>query len=152
MNVVAKMKCTEVAKSGDAKHPFVRIQLGAVCSQDPESENRSFANATPTASMQMSIDPGRPAAVAFEVGAEYLVTLSPVGVPARTYLKDSMPPTECDIVIMSRDELQFAKAHWTPHSSLTATINGQEISQGWGFEKFLAFGFTHWRYLREGEA
>lgn len=151
MDVVCKMKCTSVSKTGDPTKPYIRIELGAVCSMDPESENRSFANATPTASMALSIDPGRPAAAAFELGGEYLITLRPCGVPARVYLKDSMPPADSVIVLSKRDGSGETTAVWKDQRTLTVKVDGEEISCGWGFEKIMAAGFTHWRYLRDGE-
>lgn len=153
MSVVrAKMKVNTITQSGDPKHPQVNVQLGAVYSNDPESENRSFANATPSASVQISIDAGRPAAKAFELGCEYYVDFIRVGVPELKYIKDGgFPPAECDVVLSTRDGTKEVRARWKP-SIITATIDGVEITDNqWTPDKFNALGFTHWRALRDGE-
>lgn len=150
MKVVAKMKVNSITQTGDAKKPCVQVQLGAVYSNDPESENRSFASATPTASVNMTIDAGRPAAQAFHLAEEFFVTFESAGVPDRKYLTDGMPPDECDIVISNREGNAEQRAHFKPNI-LSAVIANEKIEASWGFEKFISLGYTHWRYLRDGE-
>lgn len=150
MDVRCKMKCTSITKTGDPQKPYIRIELGAVCSQDPESENRSFASATPTASMALSIDPGRPAAAAFELGGEYLITLTPCGVPERKFLKDGTPASVGPVIVCRRDGSEEAPALWDGRN-FALKIDGEATVEGWGFEKIMAAGYTHWRYLRDGE-
>lgn len=68
--VRAKMACTELATySGGG----VKVKLGAVYSNDPNSENRAFSDATPSGSCEMMIQGGRPAIKLFEAGAEYFL-------------------------------------------------------------------------------
>lgn len=148
MQVRAKMKCTTITKSGDAKHPTVRVELGAVYSNDPESENRSFASATPSASVSISIDAGRPAAQAFELGGEYYVDFIPVGVPERQYIKDSIwYAVTGDIVISARDGSNATSAKWDSEKR-RVTVGEVEYSD---MDRLLKDGFSHWRYPRDGE-
>lgn len=49
----------------------VQIHLTAVYSNDPNSENKAFSDATPSAEMTMFIAGGKPAADLFEAGKEY---------------------------------------------------------------------------------
>jgi hypothetical protein len=71
----AKMR---VSFKGDPgySHPgqeIAQVNLAAVYSSDPESENYSYAKATPTANLSMTIT--NPEAIGFfEPGAEYVVT------------------------------------------------------------------------------
>ena len=151
MTVRAKMKVTQITKSGDPKKPYVKVDLGAVYSSDPESENRSFANATPTASVSISIDAGRPAAEAFELGGEYYVDFIPCGVPERFFIADVQPQGgELDVILSKRDGSGEIRAHYKP-SILSATIDGTLIEESWRYEKFIAAGYGYWRYLRESE-
>lgn len=147
MKVRAKMKVTAVNKSGDPRNPFVNVQMGAVYSSDPESENRSFANATPTASCSMSIDPGRPAAQAFELGAEIYVEFTPAGVPDRVYVGDGGPELDGErCVIESRDKAVAIVATWEKNR-YRWLVQGQPMER----DALLAQGLTHWRHAREGE-
>lgn len=71
MNVRAKMKC--ISKSGTT------VQLSAVC----DDANKTWANYTPSANVNISID-NPPALAAFEQGKHYFVEFSPA------------PPTEAE--------------------------------------------------------
>lgn len=76
--VRAKMACTELATySGGG----VKVKLGAVYSNDPNSENRAFSDATPSGSCEMMIQGGRPAIKLFEAGAEYFLDFTKVQKP-----------------------------------------------------------------------
>ncbi len=78
MTVRAKMACTELSTySGGG----VKVKLGAVYSNDPNSENRAFSDATPSGSCEMMIQGGRPAIKLFEAGAEYYVDFLKVQKP-----------------------------------------------------------------------
>ena len=82
MNIKAKMKCDDVQQlhtggSVETDKVFTeRVKLSAVYSEDKASENYSFSNATPSASVEMTIS--NPDAIgAFEQGKEYYVEFSP---------------------------------------------------------------------------
>ena len=148
--VRAKMRVNQVAVSGaDAKKPQVQIQMGAVYSSDPNSENKSFAEYTPSASLTMSIDAGRPAAEVFKHGQECYVDVTVIGVPERTYLKDNVPAGP-----RVRVALETLEGAVTPATFDKAaypkqwTIDGEEISTA---EQLIARGLCYWRYLKEGE-
>jgi hypothetical protein len=72
-SVLTKMKVHAIIKreGGDT------VELCAVYSSDPSHPNKSFADATPSATVSMTISKGRPAADLFEVGKEYLVEFRP---------------------------------------------------------------------------
>jgi len=55
----------------------ISVKLHAVYSTDPNSENKSFTDATPQAAIDITIDKKKPAAAAFEVGREYYVDFTP---------------------------------------------------------------------------
>ncbi len=144
MTVRAKMKVTSITKGGDARKPYVQVKLGAVYSSDPQSENRSFACATPSGELSLNIDSGRPAADAFELGGEYYVDVTPCGVPERVYLGDyGMPNAE--LVVEARDKSKTARIRYE---------NGR-LYDGAGVETnvqtLLKDGFEFWRHLKEGE-
>lgn len=75
MTVRAKFQC-------NAKMPTYGddtvIHMNAVYSSDPNSENKVFCDATPSATMQMQITKGKAAAEFFEIGQQYYVDFSPV--------------------------------------------------------------------------
>jgi hypothetical protein len=145
MQVKAKMRVTSITKTGDAKKPQVSVQLGAVYSSDPQSENRSFANATPSGSLNLCIDAGKPAADAFAQGEEWYVDLTRIGVPERTYVKDwGFVPGE--VVVESRDKSKSKKISYTTQNQLV-DVDGQVTTP----EKLVADGFEFWRHPREGE-
>lgn len=145
MQVRAKMRVTSITTSGDAKKPNVVVKLGAVYSSDPQSENKSFANATPSGSCELSIDAGRPAASAFHQGEEFYVDLTPIGVPERTYLGDyGFVPG--DVIVESRDKSQSKKIRYTTehrHFELDGTPTT--------VDKLKAEGFEFWRHPKDGE-
>ncbi|MBV9659127.1 MAG: hypothetical protein JO295_13595 [Verrucomicrobia bacterium] len=69
----AKLKCHEVTKTADNQE---RVKLWAVYDPDPASENHSFAKATPSATLEITID--NPAAQGFFVpGRDYYLDFSP---------------------------------------------------------------------------
>jgi hypothetical protein len=70
MRVRAKMQCHEVTQFQGGG---VRVRLGAVYSNDPNSENKAFSDATPQGSAEMHIQGGKPAAKMFEAGKHYYV-------------------------------------------------------------------------------
>lgn len=145
MEVRAKMRVMSVTKSGDARKPQVSVQLGAVYSSDPESENKSFANATPTGSLQMSIDAGKPASACFAQGQEWYVDLTLLGVPERTYVKDwGFVPG--DVIVESRDKSKSKKIKYTTTSTLL-DVDGQVTTP----EKLAADGYEFWRHPKDGE-
>ena len=150
--VRAKMVCNSITKSGSERYPNVSINLGAVYSNDPESENRSFATATPSASLTLNIDPGRTAALFFEQGAEYYVDLIPCGIPERRYLKDGLPPVESNMVLSDRDGDNPIPVKWKKDERNNWIMEGLELvgSPYADNDKnvFLLAGLTHWSYAK----
>ncbi|SRR5258706_7767624 len=142
MTVRAKMKCNSITKTGDAKKPQVNVKLGAVYSNDPESENRSFANATPSGELSLNIDAGRPAAEAFELGGEYYIDITAVGVPERTYLGDYYQVPHGRYILESRDKTKQIPGEYGPQGWL---VDGKQIRD------FKELGVEFWRHLKEGE-
>lgn len=69
MTVRAKMRCHNIQTANGN----VAVQMGAVYSADPESENKKFSDYTPSASVMLNIQQDKPAAKMFEVGKEYYV-------------------------------------------------------------------------------
>ena len=68
MKIIAKLCCQKIERYPS----FEIVDLQAVYSPDPASENYTFAKATPVAAVRMQID--NPAALgAFEPGREYKV-------------------------------------------------------------------------------
>lgn len=65
--VRAKFRCGYVAPSADGS---ARIYLSAVYSDDPNSENKKFSDATPDGNFQMTIKAGGPIEF-FENGKDY---------------------------------------------------------------------------------
>lgn len=152
MQVRAKMRCNSITKTGhDPKKPQVQVQLGAVYSNDPESENRSFANATPSASVNLSIDAGLPAAAAFEHGREYYVDFTPVGGEIRFYLGDYMNPVDnSEVIVESRDgSKKMAAVHDPKRTANRPWHAGDDCFTGQ--ELIEKMGVTHWRHKRDGE-
>lgn len=150
MKVRAKMRVNSVTTLGsDAKKPQVQVQMGAVYSQDPRSENKSFAEYTPSASLTLNIDAGRPAADVFKHGQECYVDVTVVGVPERTYLKDNVPvdqrvrvaleTVEGAVTMAAFDKTAYPK-QWT--------VDGEEISTA---DELIGRGLCYWRYAKEGE-
>lgn len=145
MTVRAKMKVMHITKTGDAKKPSVQVKLGAVYSNDPESENRSFANATPSGELSLNIDAGRPAASYFELGGEYYIDVTAIGVPERFYLGDHYNVPHGEYMLESRDKSKSAKVTYGARGWV---VDGKETYQ---VEKFKEMGFEFWRHLRDGE-
>ena len=82
MSVKARMKVDSILVC--ATHRFVK--MSAVCSSDRESPNYSFSQATPQASLEMTItNPG--AFAQFELGKEYDLVFSPAHLPAKAPLE-----------------------------------------------------------------
>jgi len=73
--VRAKMRCNHVGAAAYGNQTVIR--LNAVYSTDPNSENKIFTDATPSADVQLNIDASKPAATAFEIGKEYYVDFTP---------------------------------------------------------------------------
>lgn len=144
MKVRAKMVCNSITKTGSPQKPNISVQLGAVYSADPESENKSFAAATPSANLTLNIDAGMPAASAFELGGHYYVDLIPCGVPERVYVKDNYPAysVESEVVLSSRDKSvqrvgKFKEGSWF--------LDGERLSN----DGLIAKGLEFWQYAPE---
>ncbi len=60
----------------------VVVNLSAVYSNDPNSENKAFTDATPSGEIKIWISDGKAAAEAFEMGKDYYVDFIPVPSPA----------------------------------------------------------------------
>lgn len=143
MNVRAKLRVTSITQSGDAKKPYIQVHLGAVYSSDPESENRSFANATPTAELKMSIDAGRPAAQAFKLQQEFYVDLVPVGIPERTYIGD-YGFVDGELVVESRDKAKSKRLIYAANRSQLYEADGVVTTT---VDKLKAEGFEFWKHV-----
>jgi hypothetical protein len=149
MTVRAKMKVQSIQKSGSEKYPNVNVQLGAVYSNDPESENRSFASATPSASISINIDAGRPAAQAFQLGQEFYVDFTPLEVLTRWYIGDQYPEVDSDIILEDREGNNQVEARFTkenPRYSVTFTHAGELLTKVFSGDTLVPMGWTHWRY------
>lgn len=70
MQVRAKMKCGNKITNADGS---TSLTFYAVYSTDPDSENKAFSDATPTASVSMTIAKGKPAADFFVADEQYYV-------------------------------------------------------------------------------
>ena len=73
--VRAKFLCTHVANNGSETSPSFAVYMGAVYSDDPNSENKKFTKATPNATFNMVITVPETAAF-FEPGQEYYLDLT----------------------------------------------------------------------------
>lgn len=76
MTVRAKMKCHSIETvdfGGSEKNRQVKVRMGAVYGSDPNHENRAFADATPSGSVELTIQGDKPAAKMFTAGKEYYV-------------------------------------------------------------------------------
>lgn len=145
--VRAKMRCNSVTKSGSKEHPSMNVQLGAVYSCDPDSENRSFASATPSGSVSLNIDAGRPAAHAFELGSEYYVDFIPLGQQVIKYVRDGFPVMPLDVVLVKRDGSDPIPARITAQGEIDAVLDGADVKENaWSGKVFFEAGYTHWRY------
>ena len=71
--VRAKFRCNHVAPYADGS---ATIYMNAVYSDDPNSENRRFSDATPNGSFQMTIKATGPISF-FEAGKVYYLDFSP---------------------------------------------------------------------------
>lgn len=67
MTVRAKVHCSKFVNSDGS----TQLNFYGVCSQDPNSENKAFSDATPSLNVSMGIAAGKPAADAFESGKCY---------------------------------------------------------------------------------
>jgi len=150
MEVVAKMRVTSITQSGDARKPCVRVSLGAVYSSDPESENRSFANATPNASVELSIDAGRPAAEAFHLQEEFYVTFRSAGVVERFYVRDISPAADGEYQLETRDKAKIQRTVYEAKAQEWVMPDGKRV-RGWNEDGLVALGWTHWRHLAGGQ-
>lgn len=78
MNIKAKLRCSRVTVNPATEYSSTseNVQLDAVYSEDPSSENYSFSTATPSAILTMHIS--NPDALgAFEEGKEYYLDFTP---------------------------------------------------------------------------
>ncbi len=74
MNIIAKMHCEAVVKDENPHWPNEQVRLRAVYSDSPE--NKTFAAATPSATVELNIS--NPEAFgAFEEGREYYIKFTP---------------------------------------------------------------------------
>lgn len=71
-NVRAKVRCTSRNET-----PGMGTSLSFSAVTDGSEENKSFSDATPNLSLNMTISPGKAAADAFRQGQEYYVDFSP---------------------------------------------------------------------------
>jgi hypothetical protein len=58
------------------------VEMYPVYSSDPNSENKSFSDETPSGNIKLCISKGRPASDLFEPGKEYYVDFTPAELPA----------------------------------------------------------------------
>lgn len=145
--VIAKMRCNGVAMTGSPKWPSVNVQLGAVYSNDPESENRAFSNATPSASVNINIDPGRPAAHAFELGSDYYVYFVKLGEQRVKYLRDGVSPMSCEIFLCHRDGSDPIPAQYdSKDCTLKFDLDGKPWHVGYGSPDLANMGYTHFYF------
>lgn len=72
--VRAKFRCT--AKLPAYGNDTV-VHMSAVYSAEPNSENKAFSDATPSAYLQMQISAGKPAADLFVIGKDYYLDFTP---------------------------------------------------------------------------
>lgn len=155
--VRAKMKCNSVGKTGGERYPSMNVQLGAVYSNDPLSENRVFANATPSASVNMNIDPGRPAASAFQLEGEYYVDFTPLEVQEYKFLRDGLlpPPVPTTIILSTRDHSDQKVAYFDPKDNTVSYWDGGERVKESPYNensRLSQLGYTHWRYKNQEDA
>lgn len=83
MPVRAKVRCYKVTqnKREDQTVYSETVCFGAVCSEDPNSENKWFADATPALELSQTIN--NPAAFgSFVANQEYYLDFTPVPAPA----------------------------------------------------------------------
>lgn len=73
MKVRAKMRCNCIMDTG---YGNIRVMFNAVYSDNPDSENKVFSDATPAAYVDMNIQKDKPAAQAFEINKCYYVDFS----------------------------------------------------------------------------
>jgi hypothetical protein len=73
--VRAKVRCS--SKTKNEGFDGTAFRFDAVYSSDPGSENKSFTDATPALSLNMTISDGKPAADQFEEGKEYYLDFTP---------------------------------------------------------------------------
>lgn len=76
--VRAKMRCNSVERcdfGGGPKNVQVKVKMGAVYSSDPNHENKAFSDATPSGSVELTIQGDKPAAGMFKAGVEYYVDI-----------------------------------------------------------------------------
>jgi hypothetical protein len=74
-SVRAKVRCS--SKTKNEGFDGTAFRFDAVYSSDPSSENKSFTDATPSLSLNMTISDGKPAADQFEEGKEYYLDFTP---------------------------------------------------------------------------
>lgn len=87
MSVIARFKVHSIQDHGGT----VQVSAGAVYSNDPDSRNRSFADATPSAHLSIQISKGRPAIDFFKMNQVIEVTMDEVPADEWQYLQDAPP-------------------------------------------------------------
>lgn len=88
-SIVCKMNVNSIKDVGSS----VRVEMGAVYSSRPDSENKSFSEATPSAFFSMDISKNAPASKApwLKPGAQVYIRLSLADIPEWNWSSDSMP-------------------------------------------------------------
>lgn len=150
--VRCKMLCNTLAQRSHGNgHVGIQIELGAVYSNDPQSENKSFADATPTASLKMDISPGRPAAAYFQIGKEYYVDIHEAPPQTRFYVKDKLPPFGAPVKVQleNSDGTEYVNATWVcdpnkTHDGKFVLETGEEFEWRYGADKMIAAGWSYW--------
>lgn len=81
-----------------AKDGSTNIQMTAVYSNDPNSENKAFSDATPAASFSMTIAKDKPAAKMFVQGEEYFVDFKPCKQAAEPVAETQQPALSPEVM------------------------------------------------------
>lgn len=90
---IGKIRCKMNINSVKDYGGAVRVEMGAVYSSRPDSENKSFATATPSAFFSMDIAKAAPAASApwLQPGAQVYVDLQLADIPEWNWIGDRYP-------------------------------------------------------------
>lgn len=145
--VEARFQCNSVSVSGaDSKFPMKQVQLGAIYTNDPESPNRSFARATPSGTLQLSIDPALPASEFFKHGHKYRITIEEIPFDPRTYIGDAYPVDGKPIIYVSRDGQQTARGQWSQAAGKFVVHDEENLSSNFTAAELQAAGLNFWMY------
>ena len=135
--VRAKVLCTQITVDPDFGHSSLYFSAG--CSNDPESENAAFTDATPHLTLAMTIASGKPAAQLFEQGQEYYLDFTRVAAvvdPRQTSIEDSSPLVRSAVVYGPQGCGKTTNAQ-----ALTQHLNLETVIDGWnGLTAFPTFG------------